>query len=135
MITIEELFRKPHTAEQADAAEDLLARVVALLLVAEAAGVYKNWINPHTGSVISGSKDGDGDGGFRTPGSKTGAPQSAHRDARAVDIYDPLNALDNWLTDERLEVVDLYREAPAATPGWCHLQSRAPGSGRRTFQP
>lgn len=135
MISLAEFFRKPHSAEQAKNAEDLLARVAALLLVAQVAGYYDNWINPHTSSRISGSKNGDGDGGFRTPGSRTGAANSSHRDARAVDVYDPLNRLDEWLTDERLEAVGLYREAPGATPGWCHLTTRAPGSGKRTFQP
>jgi len=135
MITLGEYFRKPHSAEQAEAAEDLLARVAALLIMAQAVGAYDNWINPHTGSRISGSKGGDGDGGFRTPGSVTGSASSAHRDARGVDVYDPLNRLDEWITDATLERIGLYREAPAVTPGWAHLQTRTPGSGKRTFNP
>lgn len=135
MITLVEFFRKPASSSQYEAAEDLLARVAALLILAQATGAYDNWINPHTNSRISGSKDGDGDGGFRSPGTRTGAANSSHRDARAVDVYDPLNRLDDWLTDATLERVGLYREAPGATPGWCHLQTRAPGSGKRTFNP
>lgn len=135
MISIDEYFRKPSSDAQRDAAEDLLARVAALLILAEVSGVYDNWINPHTRSRVSGSKDGDGDGGFRTPGSRTGAANSAHRDGQGVDVYDPLNKLDDWITDKNLEHVGLYREAPSATPGWCHLQTRAPNSGRRTFNP
>jgi hypothetical protein len=135
VITAVEYFAKPASDAQQEAAEDLLARVAALLILAQAVGAYDNWISPHTGTRISGSKDGDGDGGFRTPGSRTGAATSAHRDARAVDVYDPLNRLDDWITDATLERVGLYREAPSATPGWCHLQTRAPGSGKRTFYP
>lgn len=135
MITANEYFRKPHSAAQTESVEDLLSRVAVLLILARAKSAYDDWINPHTNSRISGSKDGDGDGGFRTPGSRTGAANSAHRDARAVDVYDPLDRLDDWITDKQLEAVGLYREAPAHTPGWCHLQTRAPGSGKRTFQP
>jgi len=135
MITATEYFAKPSSPAQRAAADDLLARVIALLIVAQAAGTYDNWINPHTGTRISGSKDGDGDGGFRTPGSKTGSMTSSHRDGRGIDIYDPLNRLDDWIIDSTLERFGLYREAPAHTPGWCHLQTRAPGSGRRTYQP
>jgi hypothetical protein len=29
----------------------------------------------------------------------------------------------------------LYREDPGSTPGWVHLTTRAPKSGRRTFIP
>jgi hypothetical protein len=135
VISVTEYFRKPASPAQREAAEDLLARVAALLFVAQAAGAYDNWINPHTACRISGSKDGDGDGGFRTPGSKTGAAKSAHRDAMGVDVYDPMDRLDAWITDETLENVGLYREHPAHTPGWAHLQTRAPGSGSRTFAP
>ena len=135
MITTTEYFNKPHSPAQLEAAEDLLARVAALLILAQSEGAYDNWINPHTGSRISGSKDGDGDGGFRTPGTRTGAANSPHRDARAIDVYDPLNRLDDWITDAVLENVGLYREHPSATPGWVHLQTRAPGSGMRTFRP
>jgi hypothetical protein len=53
----------------------------------------------------------------------------------AVDIYDPQNKLDDYLTDEILTKFDLYREAPESTLGWCHLGTRMPGSGHRTFKP
>ena len=136
MISVEEYFRKPRSPAQEEYARDLLARVAALLTDAAADGAYdQKWVNPHTRSRISGSPNGDGDGGFRTPGSRTGAPNSAHKEGRAVDVYDPNNSLDLWLTDAVLEKHGLYREAPSATPGWCHLQTRAPGSGNRTFQP
>jgi hypothetical protein len=74
-------------------------------------------------------------GGFRPQDCPQGSPNSSHKVGRGVDIYDPLNALDNWLTDALLEKYGLYRESPLATKGWCHLSDRAPGSGRRTFSP
>lgn len=144
MITVQEYFGgKPHGAEHLAAAEDLLARVNALVSEAEAAGSCSPTVCPNTGTEISGSKGGSGDGGFRLPGSKTGAATSSHKEARAVDVYDPQGKLDGWLdrfegeggANSKLEEHGLYREAPIATPGWCHLSTRAPRSGRRTFFP
>lgn len=88
-------------------------------------------INPNTGTMVSGLKDG----GWRPQECEIGAPGSAHKQARAVDIADHDGMLDKMLNDQILEQFELYREAPASTPGWCHLTDRAPGSGHRTFQP
>jgi len=132
VILLKEYFQKPHTMAQEDAAQDLLARVEALRKDADAAGIARH-IDPDTGCDISGSTGGDGDGGFRTPASTTGAKGSAHRDATAVDVYDPDDRLDAWITDAVLLKHGLYREATTATAGWCHLQTRATTS--RTFQP
>lgn len=88
-------------------------------------------VNPATGSQVSGQTLG----GFRPQNAAQGAPQSSHKQGMAVDVFDPTNALDNYVTDEILEAFDLYREAPASTPHWIHLTTRAPGSGRRTFMP
>lgn len=135
MITSEEYFRKPHSAKQAADARDLLRRVCELGNHAVGARVFA-WIDdPDTGCCISGTPGGDGDGGFRTPGSKTGAPDSSHRHATGVDVYDPGDKLDAWINDAILEQYGLYREHPSATPGWCHLTTRAPKSGKRTFHP
>jgi len=134
VIYVVEYFRKPHTKAQEEAASALLVQVEALRLEAEKAGVVRA-TDPDTDCEISGIKNGSGDGGFRSPESKTGASGSAHRSGEAVDIYDPDNHLDNWITDEVLTRYGLYREDPLRTPGWCHLQSRSPGSGKRTFQP
>lgn len=60
---------------------------------------------------------------------------SKHMTGEAIDLADDMGLLDSWLTDEILEGYDLYREAPASTPTWCHLQTVAPMSGRRTFLP
>jgi hypothetical protein len=139
VITLTEYFQKPHSKEQEEAAADLLSRRNALR--AEWDDAYP--VNPYTGTEISGSINGDGDGGFRTPGSRAGAPNSAHKTAQAVDDYDPGDEFDRWLdqfegpdgTNSKLEQYGLYREAPEDTPNWCHLTTRAPPSGRRTFKP
>jgi hypothetical protein len=91
--------------------------------------------NPATGSQVSGSKGGDG--GFRLPTSLTGSSKSAHKTAQAVDIYDHGEHLDKWLDKypDALIKYDLYREDPSATINWCHLGTRKPLSGKRTFKP
>lgn len=140
MITFQQYFgAKPHTAEQEAAAVDLLDRVEALR--------WESGLERHTdldtGTEISGSKGGSGDGGFRLPTATTGRSLSSHKEARGVDCYDPNNALDNWLDEYEtegggntmLEAYGLYREAPSATPGWTHLQTRPTASGKRTFIP
>ena len=138
MITIEEYFGdKIHAPEATDQmkarAVVLTDRINALLEAAKRDNVYWDEVDPDTGSQISGSKGGHGDGGFRFPNSTTGAPKSQHKEAQAGDVYDPADRLDNWLTDEILEAYGLYREHPDSTPGWCHFQSVAPHSGHRTF--
>lgn len=150
MITIEQYFRrvpvgsKEHSDEQSGNAEELLFRVNQLVAEAVLAGAFVWTTDPDTGCEISGVHGGAGDGGFRAPDSTTGATHSSHREAKAVDVYDPEGRLDNWLTsfehdgvggNTKLEEYDLYREAPHSTPGWCHLTTRRPGSGRRTFAP
>ncbi len=118
------------TPEMRDTARTFLAKVNALLALAEKQGVkFKR--NGCTGTCVSGEKYG----GFRPQSCPQGAPNSSHKQGRGVDIYDPDNALDNWITDQMLEAIGLYREAPEATISWCHLTDRAPGSGKRTFRP
>jgi len=116
-------------------ATGLLDRVNDLLAEAREAGEYNNWIDVDTGTCVSGTKGGSGDGGFRLSYSTTGARNSQHRHARAVDVYDPHNTLDTFISDTLLMRHGLYREAPGKTPGWCHLQSVPPSSGRHTFLP
>lgn len=142
-INTDDYFRKPHSNAQLAAASDLLGRVNDLAHEAERAGAFTFTVDPDTWCAISGRKGGDGDGGFRTPSSTTGAPNSSHREAKAVDIHDPADRLDIWLDgfedgqggNSMLEKHDLYREAPDKTLGWAHLTTRAPASGHRTFQP
>lgn len=150
MITIEQYFhdpkageQKPHTEAQSAAAQDLLDRVELLCGRAVSDKAFEWTVDPDTGCEISGARGGSGDGGFRTQGSTTGAPHSSHKEARAVDVYDPEGRLDEWLTtfdygeggNSMLQAYNLYREAPSATPGWCHLTTRPSASGRRTFNP
>ena len=116
--------------ERKENAEELLDRVNALLLDAAAHNITLEE-NPCTGTYVSGEQYG----GFRPQSCKIGAPFSAHKIGMAVDIYDPDNALDNWISDGILAKHDLYRESPSATRGWCHLTTRAPRSGKRTFLP
>ena len=132
MITTAEYFgSKPHTPEQANSADALLVKVASLL----DSLIWAYPIDPDTGTSISGSKGGSGDGGFRLPTATTGKAQSKHKTAHAVDVYDPENKLDESLDDQILTEFGLYREHPDSTPGWCHLQDVPPGSGRRTFHP
>lgn len=144
MITIQQYFgSKAHTQAQEDSAIDLLERVDRLTSEAEAVGQFRRRIDPDTGSEISGSPGGAGDGGFRLPTSTTGTATSSHREARAVDVYDPANELDTWLNDfedgqggnSKLEEYGLYREHPDATIHWCHFTTRPPRSLKRTFRP
>lgn len=136
MITLEEMFRgkmdhPDATEERLDNARDLLEKVSKLFVYLE----YEPKICPNTGCQISGSLHGDGDGGFRLQSSKTGAVKSSHKEGQAVDVYDPGGKLDMMLNDKILSMFELYREHPSETPGWCHLTTRAPRSGRRTFYP
>lgn len=140
MITLEEYFGPKITHPDASPdvvknGEALLGKVNALLAAAEEGCGYAWEKSPNTGTCISGSKGGAGDGGFRLGVSKTGATNSKHKTGHAVDVYDPGNRIDGWLTNDLLEDYGLYREAPEDTPGWCHLQDLPPGSGRRTFKP
>lgn len=131
MITLEQYFiRRPHSVEQNSAAVDLLARVNALLADYQMQTGNELDINPHTGTLVSGETNG----GFRLPDCPEGAPGSSHKEAKAVDVHD-LGRLDAWVTDAILEKHGLYREHPHYTQGWCHLTTRAPGSGHRTFIP
>lgn len=132
MITTEQYFAtKPHTEAHTAAATDLLNRVNAMCGYLN----YEPLMCPNTGTQVSGSKNGQGDGGFRLLTATTGTPHSSHKEARGVDVYDPDGALDAMITDEILERYGLFREAPETTPTWVHLTTRAPASGHRTFEP
>ncbi len=112
------------------AAQELLDQVNALLIEAEAHGVDLK-INPRTKTYVSGETYG----GFRPKDCPQGAATSSHKVGRGVDIYDPDDALDRWITDAILQAHGLYREHPNDTKTWCHLTDRAPGSGARSFHP
>jgi hypothetical protein len=145
VITVEQYFGgKPHLMAHTESCVTLLFSVNNLLDEYEHATGYKVPVDPDTGSQISGSKGGAGDGGFRLSTATTGRTGSSHKDAQGVDVFDAENWLDDWLSkydyddgkgNTKLEEYGLYREHPNATKGWCHLTTRAPGSGRRTFYP
>ena len=140
MISIQQYFgtridNPEVTEEKLENARILLERVNALL--DEAFGVAGILVlnDPDTGTQISGSKGGEGGGGFRLSNATTGKPASAHKLAMAVDVFDPENKLDDWITREILIKHGLYREARQWTLGWCHLQTRPPRSLMRSFNP
>jgi hypothetical protein len=86
-------------------------------------------INPVTGTLISGTKNG----GFRPRDCTDGAWGSSHKDGSGVDVFDSDGDLDSSCTDALLAKHGLYREHPSQTRSWMHLTTRAPRSGRRTF--
>lgn len=90
-------------------------------------------VNPTTGSGISGRRHG----GFRPRDSLVGADNSLHKDALAVDRYDPLRQLASWCLGHPHELMSrgLYMEDPRWTPTWVHLQLRPPRSGRLVYIP
>ena len=136
MITLQDYFNdKPYAAEYNLNALTLLYRVNNLIAAYTTDTGKLPEINPITGSQVSGSKGGDG--GFRLPTSTTGSSKSAHKQGMAIDLVDHDQHLDKWLDakPDALIKYDLYREEPASTINWCHLSTRKPLSGKRTFKP
>ena len=92
-------------------------------------------LNMKTRSQISGELNG----GFRPQDCAIGAPNSNHKQGLAVDLYDPLGKIDEWVTNpnnlKKIQALDLYFEDKSATDGWCHVQIVPPKSGRRFFLP
>ena len=132
MITVEQYLRsREHSPDQATNALNLLSKVNPLLYEYSKQTGEDVEINKFTGNCISGLTEG----GFRLPDCPQGALHSSHKEARAVDVYDPFNHIDHWLTDEILETHGLYREHPDKTEKWCHLSDKPPSSGHRTFYP
>ena len=111
-------------------ADELLRRVNSLLEACIMLG-WSPMVNPSTGTLISGQKNG----GWRPQACPIGAPNSSHKQGAGVDVADGSGKLDTLITDDLLAEYDLFRESPEATPGWVHLTTRAPKSGRRTFYP
>jgi hypothetical protein len=62
---------------------------------------------------------------------------SKHKTGQAVDIYDPKDDIDTYLSQhpELLEELGLWAEHPSKTHTWSHLQNVAPKSGNRFFYP
>ena len=140
MITLEQYFRgKPHPIAHEANANYLLGALNLYLHECVALGHYDWEIDPDTDSCISGAKGGSGDGGYRLPDSKTGAPSSSHREAKGTDVCDTLRKLAAYcVTDAgkaHMKKRGLYMEDPRWTPVWCHFQLIAPRSGHRIYIP
>ena len=136
-ITIEEYFgsylqHPDATPEKKLAAAALLGRVNVLRFQAETAGVVFK-VNPHTGNFIS----GQGHGGFRPENCSVGADNSQHKDAHAVDNYDPDRLFAKWCRthEQDLASLGLYMEREEWTPSWVHLQDVPPRSGKIAYIP
>lgn len=137
MITLNQ-YIGPHrespdwTDEREQNATKLLAACCALE-VEMARGGVKFPDNPATHSGISGQTFG----GFRPQDCPVGAPNSNHKEARAVDRYDPEGIIDLWCMAhlDRLQAHSIWLEHPDATVGWSHWQSVPPRSGSRVFRP
>lgn len=137
MITLTQYFgvwwgHKDHTAQRTENAHDLLDACGKLEKKLVERGI-KFPINPTTHSEVSGATYG----GFRPKGCPVGKNTSAHTEGLAVDRYDPLDKIDDYLLahPELLEECGVYIEHPAKTTGWSHWTIRAPKSGKRIFYP
>ena len=127
MISRDDYFRgrdvnSPHYTSEIESNARLTVARVNLLLehFGEQRGVNSGWRTPAINAA--------------TPGA---AVRSKHLTAQACDLADPDGDLDDWCMDH-LEVLDaiwLWLEHPAATKGWCHVQTIPPKSGKRVFYP
>ena len=113
-------------------AAHLIDQCNKLIVLAEAGGV-KFLDNPHTECCVSGETFG----GFRPQSCAQGAPNSAHKEGMAVDLFDPRGEIDAWCMahQDQLKELGIYMEHPDATVGWSHWGTRAPLSGHTVFYP
>jgi len=143
MLTLQNYFGRwinhpDATAERKLNAVKLIAQVNRFVAEAQQSGIMFHE-NINTESIVSGNEYG----GFRPQSCPQGAANSSHKEGAGVDIFDPENKLDQWIDqfedgqrgNSVLEKFGLYREAPESTLHWCHLTTRAPDSGHRTFLP
>lgn len=122
----ESAYSEDFTLEIARNASNLLAAVNTLLKCAEddgvtALGVASGWRPSRVNDLTSHA-----------------AAHSAHLTGRAVDLRDhPDRQLARWCLRNLtiLEKLELWMEDPRWCPSWTHLQSVAPGSGKRVFIP
>lgn len=71
--------------------------------------------------------------GLRAANATYGAPKSAHKEGKAIDLRDRKGELKAKITPELLKKHALRMEHPDATPMWCHLDTRTPHG--RIFHP
>lgn len=121
----------PDVRDNASRTVDLVNQ---LLGRAADAGVYPATSDNGFGCVRS---------GWRPPSVNAMTPNAAknslHMSGMAIDLNDDDGELDEWLITDAgqaaLTELGLWMEHPAATKGWCHLQTKPPKSGRRVFYP
>ena len=137
ILTLDEYFGPWKNHHDATAARRKNAGLLVDAVVKLSALAIKDGIvfcdNPNTQSVVSGQQFG----GFRPQCCSQGAPKSSHKDALAVDLFDPAGKIDAWCLAniDKLEACKIYIEHPSATKGWSHWTLRPPKSGRRVFYP
>lgn len=114
-------------------ADDLLRRVNQLLAVMALDGVTLDRSSAPTG-INSGWRPAAYNKALESQGA---AKKSLHMSCQAIDLADATGAIKAWCMKNRSRLVEfgLYLEHPSATPRWCHLQSKPPGSGNRVFYP
>ena len=64
--------------------------------------------------------------GYRDAFVNYGAPKSAHKEGKAVDLKDHEHELSRKITRDLLEKHKLRREDDDFTPSWTHLDTRQP---------
>ena len=115
-------FKADLTAEIEQNARELLEKVNAFLieLSLTEATVSSGWRPPAINSQV-----------------KNAAKRSSHMTGRAVDLRDSDDKLAKLVIANLmlLKKHGLWLESIRYTPGWVHLQSIAPGSGKRVFIP
>lgn len=129
MVTLEEYFRdsvaRGHVPTEAEKAN-------ALLLLSRVGAMFKHLgVDPKLNS------------GHRTR-AKTlelkaagygAAIGGTHESAEGGDWDDPGGEIDDAINDALLAKFELFREHPASTRSWAHIQTKSPKSGRRSFYP
>lgn len=136
MITLEEYFGPWHhipdiTPDRFDNAQlKLLPACSMLEKLARRDGVIFPK-NPITLSGIS----GESYGGFRPQSCRFGIKNSLHKEALAVDRYDPLGQIDSWCAKNlhHLKACGIWIGNPLETFGWSHWQCIVPKCGNRIF--
>lgn len=139
MITLAEYLQGRDVSHALECSPDILRNAARMVDLAN-----KMLVNARFDSVVL-SPRADGlmvNSGWRPPSLNAKTPgaskTSLHMTGEAIDINDPTGALDAWcvkVCSTVLKDLGLWLEAPAATPGWCHVQAKPPRSGARIFNP
>lgn len=139
MITVDEYMMGRDESHRLEFSPDIRRNALVtidlanrLLVLAKGAGVP---IKPRADGTMTNS-------GWRPPSlnaNTAGASAtSLHMTGQAIDLHDPDGKLARWCMDgshKALSDLGLWLEHPDFTPGWCHVQTKPPGSGNRVFRP